>query len=134
MAKTSSLPSISSAGTVRAGLAVVLLGLIIYTGRSKSHEPASSSPTTSVIADVVGTRIEFKSGGNSEPYRTSGWSTTEEKFTWSRGTSAKMEFPISPSPAGLTLQITMADLVHAPELPLQPVKVYANGQKSLNGK
>lgn len=38
-------------------------------------------------------------------------------------------FPISQSPNGLTLHIVMAALIKAPELPAQPVEVYANGQK-----
>jgi hypothetical protein len=129
MAKTSSLPPMSSSGTVLAGLAVLLLGLIAQVGCNKSNESASNSPSNSATTDVVGKRIEFKSGGNSEPYRVSGWSTTETEFTWSEGTSAKMAFGISPAAGGLSLKIIMAALIHEPELPFQPVEVYANGQK-----
>ncbi len=119
----------SSSGTVLAGLAVLLLGLIAQIGCNKSNESASNSPSNSATTDVVGKRIEFKSGGNSEPYRVSGWSTTETEFTWSEGTSAKVTLPISPSPGGLSLKVTMAALIHDPELPFQPVEIYANGQK-----
>ena len=118
----------SSSGIVLAGLAVLFLGWIAV-GCNKSDELASNPPSNNATADVVGKRIEFRSGGNSEPYRISGWSKTETEFTWSEGTAAKIALPISPHAGALTLKVTMAALIHEPELPFQPVEVYANGQK-----
>jgi hypothetical protein len=77
----------------------------------------------------VGQRIEFKAGVNSERYRVSGWSASEPNFTWSEGTSAKLALPISAADGGLTVKVTMASLNHLPQLPFQPVELYANGQK-----
>jgi hypothetical protein len=74
-------------------------------------------------------RIEFGKGGESEQYRLNGWSQTEEQFTWTEGTSAQIALPISPNQKGLKLTLTASGLIHEPELPFQPVEVYANGQK-----
>lgn len=129
MDKTSA-PSALPSRNVVAGLTACFIGVSFITaGCSKSEESVPYQPPNPVTADVVNERIEFKLGGNSEPYRTSGWSKTEPEFTWSKGTSAKISLPISASPAGLTLKIVMAALIQEPDLPLQPVEVYANGQK-----
>ena len=77
---------------------------------------------------VVGKVIRFKKGGESEPYRASGWSATEAEFTWSDGTSAKLALPINKDAAGLTLKVTAAALT-GPNLPFQPVEVFVNDQK-----
>ena len=78
---------------------------------------------------VIGQRIEFGQGGGSEQYRVSGWSKTEEKFTWSEGTSAKLSLPTGNATGALHLKVTMGGLIHPPDLPVQPVEVYANGKK-----
>jgi hypothetical protein len=105
----------------------MLLGFIGQMGCNKSDE--SSSASDSLTGDVVGQRIEFKAGGQTERYRVSGWSASEPNFTWSEGTSAKLALPISAAPGGLTLKVKMAALNHPRELPTQPVELYANGQK-----
>lgn len=123
-----SASSLLPSANVLAGFTVLLIGFsFIAAGCRKSDESASSLSNSG--ADIVGERIEFKFGGNSEPYQVSGWSKTEPEFTWSEGVSAKMTLPISSSPGGLTLKIVMAALIHDPELPSQPVEVYTNGQK-----
>lgn len=119
----------SSSVAVLAGLAVLLLGLIAQSGCNKPAETASNSSPNSATPDVVGKRIEFKSGGNSEVYRVSGWSGSETDCTWTEGNSAKLALPISSNAGALTLKVTMAALTHEPELPFQPVEVYVNGQK-----
>ena len=86
-----------------------------------------SGPTAST--DVIGQRLEFKAGGNTERYRVSGWSAQEPNFIWSEGTSAKLALPISAAAGGVTIKVNMAALNHPPELPTQPVELYANGQK-----
>lgn len=78
---------------------------------------------------VVGRQIHFGQGGGSEPYRTSGWSPTEQKFTWSEGNSAKLSLPIGKETGPLNLNVAMAAFTHPPELSSQPVEVLVNGQK-----
>jgi hypothetical protein len=78
---------------------------------------------------VVGRSISFGQGGGSEPYRTSGWSQAEQKFTWSEGNSAKLSLPIGKESGPLNLNVAMAAYTHPPELRSQPVEVYVNGQK-----
>jgi hypothetical protein len=80
-------------------------------------------------ATVVGRKIEFGQGGDSEKYRTSGWSHTEEKFTWTEGNSAKLSFPVGNEAGPLQLNILMGAFTHPPDLPTQPVEVFVNGQK-----
>ena len=78
---------------------------------------------------VVGRQIHFGQGGGSEPYRTSGWSHTEQKFTWSEGNSAKLSLPIGKESGPLNLNVALGAFTHLPELPSQPVDVFVNGQK-----
>jgi hypothetical protein len=109
--------------------AVVVLGISLLgqTGCGKSDQRPSASNATA--SDVVGQRIDFKTEGNWEPYRLSGWSNAEAQFTWSEGTVAKLALPISANPAGLKLKLIAGALIHEPDLPSQPVEVYANSQK-----
>jgi len=108
-------------------LAVIGMSLLGPTGCGKSDQGPSAP--NAAASDVVGQRIEFKTGGNSEPYRVSGWSKTETEFTWTEGTAAKLALPISANPAGLKLKLITGALIHEPDFPSQPVEVYANGQK-----
>lgn len=119
MAKIPFLPVMGLSRSVCSALVLLLLSVLAQTGCN----------TSSNSADVIGQRIEFKSGGNSERYRISGWSATEAQFTWSEGTSAKLALPIAAKAGALTLKLTIAALVKEPELPFQPVELYANGQK-----
>lgn len=78
---------------------------------------------------IVGRQIQFGEGGDSEHYRTSGWSHTEERFTWTERNSAKLSLPIGGESGPFSLKINMAAFTHAPDLPSQPVEVFVNGQK-----
>ena len=78
---------------------------------------------------VVGRQINFGQGGGSEEYRTSGWSHTEQKFTWTLGNSAKLSLPIGNQSGPLNLNAAMAAFTHLPELASQPVEVFVNGEK-----
>ncbi|MEA3189278.1 MAG: hypothetical protein QOD99_3108 [Chthoniobacter sp.] len=124
---SSSLSLRSPLRTASAVFALVVLGSIGQMGCNRSDQ--SPSVSDSPTGDVVGQRIEFKAGVNSERYRVSGWSASEPNFTWSEGTSAKLALPISAADGGLTVKVTMASLNHLPQLPFQPVELYANGQK-----
>jgi hypothetical protein len=84
-------------------------------------ENASSGDTS-----IVGMRIAFGQTGGSEPYRSMGWSKSEEKFTWTEGNSAKLLLPIGSRKGALTLRMMMSALTKPTELPFQPVEVLAN--------
>jgi hypothetical protein len=107
-----------------AGVAVVLFSLA-GCDRSKTIENNPSGP-----AEIpFNTRISFGQGGNSEPYKSAGWSKTEEKFTWTEGTSAQLRLPVAATNDTVALKILMSALIKSPELPFQPVEVYVNDQK-----
>ncbi|MFL6520962.1 MAG: hypothetical protein ACJ8NS_12125 [Chthoniobacterales bacterium] len=77
----------------------------------------------------VGTKINFGLGGSSEPFKRSGWSKTEEKFTWTEGTSAQLQFRMAATDDTVALKMRIAALIKPPELPFQPVEVYVNEKK-----
>jgi len=77
----------------------------------------------------VGTLIKFGNGGDSERFRTSGWSKTEDQQTWTEGNSAVLNFSGLPPSQPLKLRITLLPFTKEPELPAQPIEVYANGKK-----
>ena len=78
---------------------------------------------------AYGARITFGLNGNSEPLKGFGWSKTEEKFTWSEGTTAVLRMRVAATTEPVRLKMKMAALVKEPELSFQPVEVDANGQK-----
>jgi hypothetical protein len=109
------------------GAALWTLTLISLAG---CNRPQTAVNQPSGPAEVpYGTRIFFGKGGNSEPYKDSGWSTTEEKFTWSEGTAAELRIPVAATDDIIVLKTRLAALVSSPELPFQPVEVLVNGQK-----
>jgi hypothetical protein len=116
-------PVISATKVLRAIAATLLVTV------AACSKPAAESEARSDLPSVIGKRIEFKQGGDSEAYRVSGWSKTEEKFTWNEGTSAKLSLPIGTDGGPWLLKVTMSGLVHPPDLASQPVQVYANEQK-----
>ncbi len=77
----------------------------------------------------VGTLIKFGNGGDSERFRTSGWSKTEDQQTWTEGNSAVLNFNGLPPSQPLKLRITLLPFTKEPELPAQSIEVYANGKK-----
>ena len=101
-------------------LAVISFGCNRSTTTDRPAEPAEVS---------YGTRIVFGQGGNSEPYKVSGWSKTEEKFTWSEGTSAQLHIPVSATEDTVSLKMRIAALIKPPDLPFQPVEIWVNDQK-----
>jgi len=114
-------------GTWLSSLVVIAISVMGPIGCKRSDQ--SPSAVDAAASDVVGRRIEFKTGGNSEPYRVSGWSTTETQFTWSEGTVAKLNLPVAANPGGLRLKLMTGALIHEPDFTSQPVEAYANGQK-----
>ena len=95
--------------------------------RSGSLDDTDASDGTPVLA--YGTKVSFGQGGGSERYRESGWSKTEEKFTWTEGTVAILKMKVPATTDSVTLKMRLASLVKEPALPFQPVEVEINGQK-----
>lgn len=101
-------------------------GLLSQVGCDRSEPGTDRSGPPEV---QYGSKITFGKGGNSEPYKSAGWSATEEKFTWSEGTSAQLRIPVPASTEPVSLKMRIAALVKPPELPAQPVEVFINDQK-----
>ena len=92
----------------------------------------NSSPDTASLAPPklgYGTKVSFGRGGNSDVFKVSGWSATEEKFTWSEGGEAILKMTTTPTDELVVVKMTLAALVKEPELAAQPVEVSVNGQK-----
>lgn len=104
-----------------------VLALICLAGCDRSNQETDAAPGPATVE--YGRKISFGEGGGSEPYRVSGWSKTEAKFTWTEGTSASLKLPIAATNEQVSLKMTMAALIKPPELPSQTVEVYVNDQK-----
>ena len=77
---------------------------------------------------ALGTAIEFRSGGNAEPYLAGGWSDAEAWGRWSITNQAAVQLTIPAQIAGdLTLEISGHAYVPA-QHPRQTVQVSVNGQ------
>jgi hypothetical protein len=108
---------------------VYFVGLAMLLGAcERASQPAAPNAETPTSSASAGERIQFRQGGNSERYRVSGWSHTEADFTWTEGTSAKLEVPV-PSSGPWTLIVSMSGLIRPPDRVAQAVEVYANDQK-----
>ncbi|HEY4282561.1 MAG TPA: hypothetical protein VGM62_05805 [Chthoniobacterales bacterium] len=83
----------------------------------------------SASAYQPGTLVTFGKDGNSDRFKDSGWSITEEQMTWTEGKRAVLFFSALPPSQPQTLTVNAAGLVKPPMLPAQPVAIYANGQK-----
>jgi hypothetical protein len=112
-----------------ASVSGAVAAVVLLTGCNKGPESPRRESNSDTSASIVGKRIAFGQGGNSERFRLSGWSDTETEFTWSQGTAAKLELPIGSDAGPWTLKLAMAGLIHEPDLPFQPVEVYANDKK-----
>jgi hypothetical protein len=78
---------------------------------------------------IYGTVIKCGARGNSTGYRGYGWSGIEQDFTWSDGRSAQVNLTVLPPAKPLRLRMRLMGVSHPPELPFQPVEVYANGER-----
>jgi hypothetical protein len=108
--------------------AVALTGLFLFAGcRPTDSTHQSNSSASGQLA--YGTKVSFGQGGTSEKFKVSGWSTTEEKFTWTEGIAATLKVQVSASDSPVTLKMTLAGLIKDPELPSQPVEVLVNNRK-----
>jgi hypothetical protein len=103
------------------------LALFSIGGCNRLPTAADRSPGPAEVP--YGTRIGFGQGGNSEPYKVSGWSKTEEKFTWSEGSSAQLRIPVPATEETVSLKMRIAALIKPPEQPFQPVEIWVNDQR-----
>ena len=101
----------------------------MFTGCNRSDPVADAGDAGGVPQLAYGTKVSFGLDGNSERFRESGWSKTEEKFTWSEGAAATLRLRISPSDGPVTLKMVATALAREPEMPFQPVEVEGNGKK-----
>ncbi len=71
--------------------------------------------------------ISFGAGGDSGRFLRHGWANPENDSTWTVGTSAQLKFQLPRTRYPVGLRMRMAALFKEPELPIQPVLVFANG-------
>jgi hypothetical protein len=116
-------------GTSIRASALLALVLLCLGGcnRSSPLDDTDDSGGTSEIA--YGTKVSFGQGGGSERFRESGWSKTEEKFTWTEGTIAVLKMKVPATADLVNLRMRLAGLIKEPTLSFQPVEVEVNGQK-----
>lgn len=130
----------SSQATTTRALLVFACALLVVPACSRTDNPTANQPPSSAspaasaapAADrtyTLGTTIGFDKNGGSERFRVTGWSDTEDDKTWSVGTSATLAFSGLPDGRALQLRAKIGGLAQPPQLPSQPVEVYANGVK-----
>jgi hypothetical protein len=108
----------------------LLLLLLLSLGACNRSSPLDDADVSAGSAELAyGATVSFRQGGGSERFRESGWSKTEEKFTWTEGTIAVLKMKIPATKNSATLKMRLAALVKEPALPFQPVEVEINGQK-----
>lgn len=109
-----------------AALLMVLASCASLLAAPESPTPSGSTPSGTM---AIGTPIRFNLGGGSERYRGTGWSKTEQDFTWTEGNVAKLNLPIPANAGALTLTMNLGGLTKPPTLVSQAVQVMVNGQK-----
>lgn len=102
--------------------------IFVANGNMNSAPAETAVKSTSTADESAGWTVGFNAGSGSEVYRVSGWSGAEAEFTWTEGTSAKLKLPIPDQNAALVLRMKLGGLIQ-PQLPVQNVAVYANGEK-----
>jgi hypothetical protein len=110
--------------------AMLLVAAFCVDGCGRPADQAQVPNESDSAADTIfGKLIHFNGTHEAEPYEVSGWSPTERNFTWTEGKAAVLALPVPPNPGALRLRLLVSAFTHPPELPFQPVEVYANGQK-----
>jgi hypothetical protein len=113
--------------------AILSVSLLFGCGPSETSGPVANSPSPSPRANgneySIGQVISFATDGNSAPYKVSGWSDAEPTHSWTNGVEAVLALRIPATTTPLTLKMKMDGSTKIPEIPSQPVEVYANGEK-----
>ena len=73
--------------------------------------------------------LSFAAGAGTERFRRSGWSPSEQAFTWTDGYSARLRFVLPPVKTHVGIRMRLTGLFKTPQLAAQPVRVWANGTK-----
>lgn len=108
----------------------VLALLVLSLGGCDRSSPVEDAEASADAAEVkYGSKVGFGAGGGSERLRVSGWSKTEDKFSWTEGTTAVLRTKVSATQDSVTLRMRLSGLKKEPELPFQPVEVSVNDQK-----
>src|SRR5689334_2850302 len=90
---------------------VILVLMIAGCGRPGNEPTVERTSSPAQDTDyVVGTIVDFGIGGGSERFRVQGWSGSENGFTWTEGTLAKLKFTIAPTDRPLTVHMELAGL------------------------
>lgn len=111
-------------------VALLLLGCLYFTACGRSTDKVTQTNNANApVADIFGKVIHFDGSNEAEPYKVSGWSKTETKFTWTEGKAAVLALPLSANSGAVRLRMFVSAYIHPPEVPSQPVEVYVNGQK-----
>lgn len=76
-----------------------------------------------------GRKIGFGRGGDSGPFRLSGWSEPEENYTWTLGGRSSLAVRVVGTKVPMMLKMKLIGFYKAPALPFQPVDVFINGEK-----
>lgn len=107
--------------------ALALTMLLAMSGCGKPNAVQSNAPPPPQL--TYNTVVDFGSEGNSASLKVSGWSKTEEKFTWTEGQTSVLTVSVAPVEGLVTLRMSAAGMIKEPELPTHPVEVYVNDQK-----
>jgi hypothetical protein len=78
---------------------------------------------------IIGTTIDFRRGGNSEPYRLGGWGRSEDEFTWSIERSAQLALPVPKEAEPLELELLLAAFTHRPSLSHQRLELWLRDER-----
>lgn len=73
--------------------------------------------------------LSFAAAAGTERFRRSGWSPSEQAFTWTDGRSARLRFELRPVKAHVGIRMRLTGLFKAPQLAAQTVRVWVNGTK-----
>lgn len=113
-------------------LGTFFAALVLLTPRGHGEGNQAAEGGAQPSGYSYGTKIQFGAAGNAAPFKKSGWSTAEEKFTWSEGTSAVLSMTVPPATGTVTLRVIMAGMIKEPEFPAQPIEVLVNDTKVAN--
>jgi hypothetical protein len=107
----------------------LLLGCDSSDNAGPSANNPSPSPTARDNKYTIGDKINFAAGGNSEPFKVSGWGGAEQEQSWTIGPVAVLAMRIPSATEPLMLRIKCGAFAKPPEVPSQPVEIFANNQK-----
>ena len=77
----------------------------------------------------LGTLLTFGADGNADHYKTSGWYTAEEEFSWTGKAPGVVTLTIPGTGRALKMRAKLGGMINPGSLPVQPTHVYANGEK-----